>query len=140
MKNNITWNVFKKVFSNNPALIWTPKNFVNLIQEEYFLKYKKENILSNDIDEENSDEALIDFEIFETLNNDSINEINLEINDVSESYIKVAKDSYDRYLLDATRWYINKYGFNSNEIEYISSKSNWETRYSNNECFWQTKY
>ncbi|WAM00677.1 hypothetical protein NWE60_04290 [Mycoplasmopsis felis] len=73
MKNNITWNVFKKVFSNNPALIWTPKNFVNLIQEEYFLKYKKENILSNDIDEENSDEALIDFEIFETLNNDSIN-------------------------------------------------------------------
>ncbi|UWW01333.1 hypothetical protein NW064_03065 [Mycoplasmopsis felis] len=56
-------------------------------------------------------------------------------------YIKVAKDSYDRYLLDATRWYINKYGFNSNEIEYISSKSNWETiRYSNNECFWQTKY
>ncbi|WP_326494918.1 UU173 family protein [Mycoplasmopsis felis] len=129
MKNNITWNVFKKVFSNNPALIWTPKNFVNLIQEEYFLKYKKENILSNDIDEENSDEALIDFEIFETLNNNSIHEINLEINDVSESYIKVAKDSYDRYLLDATRWYINKYGFNSNEIEYISSKSNWETRH-----------
>ncbi|WP_036431806.1 hypothetical protein, partial [Mycoplasmopsis cricetuli] len=63
MEKEIKWNLFKRVFWNNPALFWVGEDIIkNIHEKEYFKKWNLDsniqNILNNlhDEDEDNLNE------------------------------------------------------------------------------------
>ncbi|MBN4083522.1 DUF2779 domain-containing protein [Mycoplasma sp. CSL10137] len=124
---NISWNIFKKTFGLNPALIWERKDLVNYINNIF----DESNSIDNFIEfGEETDENgnLFDYSKFEY--EDSVfhdfgavskgNFVN------QNDYIKVFKDNYDRYNNDAINYYLKKY--NLKKPKYISTKNSIEVK------------
>ncbi|TDV22852.1 uncharacterized protein DUF2779 [Mycoplasmopsis mustelae] len=129
LKNNIkiTWNIFKRVFGYNPALIWTGKTLLDELKKEIQKNSNLQIYIETD-DEDNNDEEKANFyELFEEINN--LHEISLEVKSTNESYIKVSKDNYERYTRDAFFWYLKKYQIPENNVAYISSKADYTTKH-----------
>ncbi|MGZ9796949.1 UU173 family protein [Mycoplasma sp. 4013] len=129
-QNKVTWNIFKRVFGNNPALIWNNDSLISDIKQEYQKRWNRtwDNI---EITNEEDDEQFVnfDYEFFENHDIDAFHELNLDSVSDTETYIKVNKDSYDNYLKDALNWYLNKYNIPNSQVKFISSKSDYQTKH-----------
>ncbi|QKT05287.1 UU173 family protein [Mycoplasma sp. OR1901] len=118
---NVSWNIFKKVFGLNPALIWERKNLVNYINEHFSDVNTIDDLIEFD---EESDESgvLFDYSNFEEEN--SMHDFGAvsKSNFINENdYIRVFKDNYDRYNNDAIDFYLKQYDLT--KPKYISVKN-----------------
>ncbi|WP_025755594.1 UU173 family protein [Mycoplasmopsis cricetuli] len=125
MEKEIKWNLFKRVFWNNPALFWVGEDIIkNIHEKEYFKKWNLDsniqNILNNlhDEDEDNLNE-IPDFDF--GINTNDLN--NLKVKNIDQielisfqNFLKL-KD----YALD---FYANKYSIKKEEIKIIPLNKN----------------
>ncbi|MHA3859548.1 UU173 family protein [Mycoplasma sp. Z463D] len=140
----IKWNTFKKVFYNNPAMIYNTSNIQDrIIESEYLKKWgctpedhralikeiesDEAGIIETDDEEINDDEVEIFFEIkddhFETKVTQEI-----DFDAISESYINIRLDSYVKYKKDAINWYIKKYNIQPKNVGFIRGTDKLENK------------
>ncbi|MFV8468410.1 UU173 family protein [Mycoplasma sp. VS292A] len=132
----IKWNTFKKVFYNNPAMIYNTFNLQDrIIESEYKKKWgyspEDHRALLQEIEsdetgfvEQDNDDilALDEADIFFQIQDDHF-EANItqeiDFDNVSESYINIRLDSYVKYKKDAINWYIKQYQISPKRVAFI---------------------
>ncbi|QNM93722.1 DUF2779 domain-containing protein [Mycoplasma sp. Pen4] len=146
----IKWNIFKKIFYNNPAFIFNTDNFTDKIVEKEYNDYwgfspEDHRNMAEELDEEDDrsdtidkiSEALavhdINFDIFEDqvelkLSAKPTHMINFE--NISNEYINIRIDSYVKFKQDALNWYIKHYNTDLKRIMYVRQNENYEAKVS----------
>ncbi|UUD35836.1 DUF2779 domain-containing protein [Mycoplasmopsis citelli] len=118
MHKIIKWNLFKRVFWNNPALIWVGNDLIKALNDGFEQKWSKKRLFleeEQDLFSESMDEIPdFDFGEMETnLENNqttSINNINL-----------IALQNFRKLKSKAIEFYASKYQILESEIGYIPS-------------------
>ncbi|MFV8483963.1 UU173 family protein, partial [Mycoplasma sp. Z473B] len=131
----IKWNTFKKVFYNNPAMIYNTSNLQDRIIDNEYKKqwgYSPEDhrallqeiesdesgFIDQDLEINELDEADIFFQIQDDHFETNV-EQKIDFNDISESYINIRLDSYIKYKKDVINWYIKKYQISPKKVAFI---------------------
>ncbi|WP_416738761.1 UU173 family protein [Mycoplasma sp. 005V] len=132
----IKWNTFKKVFYNNPAMIYNTFNLQDrIIESEYKKKWgyspEDHRALLEEIEsdesgfvEQDEDEmlALNEADVFFQIQDDHF-EANItqeiDFDNISDSYINIRLDSYIKYKRDAINWYIKQYQIDLKRVAFI---------------------
>ncbi|WP_416754891.1 UU173 family protein [Mycoplasma sp. 654] len=131
----VKWSTFKKVFYNNPAMIYNTSNLQDRIIEHEYKKqwgYSPEDhrALLQEIENDESGFVDQDFEINELDEADIFFHIQddhfetnvdqkIDFDDISESYINIRLDSYVKYKKDVINWYIKKYQISPKKVAFI---------------------
>ncbi|SJZ43037.1 UU173 family protein [Mycoplasmopsis verecunda] len=141
----IRWNTFKKVFYNNPAMIFNTNDIQDrIIQTEYkkYWGYSPEDhqAIFNETKEVEEDEnpyeevevdEIDEADVFFSINNGQV-EANvsqeIDFESLSESYINIKLDSYVKYKQDAINWYIKKYNIDIDKIGFIRATDKLENK------------
>ncbi|MFV8418195.1 UU173 family protein [Mycoplasma sp. VS299A] len=152
----IKWNTFKKVFYNNPAMIYNTSNLQDrIIETEYKKKWSynpedhRKLLLEIEEDEtglaEKDDEnisALNEMDIFFQVIDDhfevDVNQ-NIDFDNISESYINIHLDSYVKYKKDAINWYIKTYYIDPKRVAFIRPTDKLDNKIQNTKDFLQSQ-
>ncbi|MCU4706725.1 DUF2779 domain-containing protein [Mycoplasma sp. CSL7503-lung] len=123
----VTWNIFKKTFGLNPALIWERKKLVDFINSKF--NNNQNYDFSKDLEEDNEENSTL-FEYYnfeeEDIDLHDFSNLSFEVSNEENDYIKVFKDNYNRYNNDGILFYLKKY--NLKNPKYIRTKNNIEVK------------
>ncbi|QCZ36675.1 UU173 family protein [Mycoplasma nasistruthionis] len=152
----IKWSLFKKVFYNNPAMLFKTEELAErIIEKEYFNVWNMPidaQINTNDIEEFDDDEeqdenifktnekfekaissvevdfVLKDNDTFQTqIKHNVVQQVDL-FAEGKETYIHMQVDSYMKYFKDAINWYISKYKVPTQQVAFVKNTASLEDK------------
>ncbi|RIV16611.1 UU173 family protein [Mycoplasmopsis gallopavonis] len=143
----IKWTNFKKIFDNNPVLIFQTKD--SLLNNLQKINNQRDEEEQDDEDEEldlNQEqiEELLDLQgqklesgtsnfntAFNELHNFQWFDLETEKSEnLNENYMLIKANSFNKYKLAAIDFYLQKYKINNNKVKYVSIKNSLDDRIS----------